>query len=65
MTIVEVQQMPKIAKIDCRVEFSCLKWTVYNGWRKVCVINKTDSDKLTLLYIVIETLYASKMSKWD
>ena len=32
-TLVETQQIPDIYKSDSRDEFSCLKWTIYNGRR--------------------------------
>ena len=41
-----MQQLPDIEKIDSKEERSCLKRTVYNGKRKVCVNFQTDTDKL-------------------
>ena len=35
LTIAELQQLPELE--HCEDEFSCLKWTIYNGRRKVCV----------------------------
>ena len=49
MTLVKIQQMPKNEKIDSKVKFSCLIWTIYNGRRNVCVNNKTDKDKLNIV----------------
>ena len=37
LTVVEMQQLPDIEKNDSEEEVSCLKWTIYNGRRKVCV----------------------------
>ena len=37
LTVVEVQQLPDIGKTDSKEEITCLKWTIYNGRRKVCV----------------------------
>ena len=45
-TLVEMQQLPEIGKVDSKNEISCLKWKFYNGRRKVCIIFKTDMDKL-------------------
>ena len=46
LTLVEMQQLPEIEKVDSKNEVSCLKWTIYNGRRKVCISFKTDLDKL-------------------
>ena len=40
LTVVEMQQLPDIEKTDSKKEISCLKWTIYNGRRKVCVISR-------------------------
>ena len=45
LTAVEMQQSPEIEKTDSKEEISCLKWTTYNGRRKVCVNFQTDTDK--------------------
>ena len=31
VTLVEIQQLPDIEKVDSKDEISCLKWTIYNG----------------------------------
>ena len=49
LTLVEMQQLPEIEKVDSKNEFSCLKWTIYNGRRKVCISFKTDLDKLNIV----------------
>ena len=49
LTVVEMQQMPDIEKTDSIEEVSCLKWTIYNGRRKVCVNFQTDTDKLNVV----------------
>ena len=50
LTVVEMQQKPDIEKTDdSREEISCLKWTIYNGRRKVCVSFQTDTDKLNIV----------------
>ena len=49
LTVVEMQQLPDIAKTDSKEKISCLKWTIYNGRRKVCVNFQTDTDKLNIV----------------
>ena len=49
LTLVEMQQLPEIEKVDSRNEISCLKWNLYNGRRKVCISFKTDMDKLSIV----------------
>ena len=49
LTLVEMQQLPEIEKVDSRKEISCLKWTIYNGRRKVCLSFKTDMDNLNIV----------------
>ena len=49
LTVVEKQQLPEIEKIDSKEEICCLKWTIYNGRRKVCVNFQTDTDKLIIV----------------
>ena len=49
LALVETQQLPEIEKVDSKNEISCLKWTIYNGRRKVCISFKTDMDKLNIL----------------
>ena len=46
-----MQQLPEIEKVDSKNEISCLKWTIHNGRRKVCISFNTDMDKLnTVVY---------------
>ena len=49
LTLVEMQQLPETEKVDSKNEISCLKWTIYNGRRKVCISFKTDMDKLNIV----------------
>ena len=49
LTLVEMQQLPEIEKVDSKNEMYCLKWTIYNGRRKVCISFKTDMDKLNIV----------------
>ena len=48
LTVIEMQQMPDIEKTDSKEETSCLKWTKYNGRKKICVNFQTASDKLNI-----------------
>ena len=36
LTVVETQQLSDIEKTDSEEERFCLKWSLYNGSRKVC-----------------------------
>ena len=49
LTLVEMQQLPDIEKTDSKEDLICLKWTIYNGRRKVCVNFQTDTDKLNIV----------------
>ena len=49
LTLIEMQQLPEIEKVDSKNEISCLKWTIHNGRRKVCISFKTDMDKLNFV----------------
>ena len=42
-----MQQLSHLEKSDCKEEIFCLKWTFYNGRRKVCLNFKIDTNKLT------------------
>ena len=58
LTLVEMQQLPEIEEVDSKNEISCLKWTIYNGRRKVCISFKTDLDKLnTVVYRYLNNTY--------
>ena len=48
LTLVETQQLPDIEKVDAKDEISCLKWTIYNGRRKVCINFQTDTHKVNI-----------------
>ena len=67
-----MQQSPDIEKNDPKEEISCLKWTIYNGRRKVCVNFQTDTDKLNIfVYRYRNNLYLKdnevilKMSEYE
>ena len=49
LTLVETQQLPDFEKTDSKDEISCLKWTIYNGRRKVCINFQTDTDKKSIV----------------
>ena len=49
LTVVEMQQVPDIEKTDSKQKISCLKRTIYNGRRNVCVNFQTDTDKLNII----------------
>ena len=49
LTLVETQQLPDIEKSDSRDKIFCLKWTIYNGRRKVCINFQTDTDKVNIV----------------
>ena len=49
LTLVEMQHSPENEKVDSKNENSCLKWTIYNGRRQVCISFKTDMDKLNIV----------------
>ena len=49
LSLVETQQLPDIEKVDSKDEISCLKWTNYNGRRKVCINFQTDTDKVNIV----------------
>ena len=49
LTLVETQQFPNIEKSDSKDKISCLKWTIYNGRRKVFINFQTDTDKVNIV----------------
>ena len=49
LTPVETQRLPDTEKADSKDEISCLKLTVYNGRRKVCINFQTDTDKVNIV----------------
>ena len=49
LTLIEVQQLPENENVDSDNEISCLKGTIYNGRRKICIIFKTVMDKLIIV----------------
>ena len=49
LTLVETQQLPDFEKTDSKDEISCLKSTICNGRRKVCINFQTDTDKVNIV----------------
>ena len=49
LMLVEMQQLPEIEKVDSKNEISCIKWTIHNGRRKVCISFETDMDWLNIV----------------
>ena len=65
LTLVEMQQLPDIEKTHSTNEICCLKWTIYNGRRKVCVYYQTVRDDLNfVVYRYRNNLYV-KDSEMD
>ena len=49
LTLVENQHLPDIEKVESKDEISGLKWTIYNGRRKVCINFQFDTDKVNIV----------------
>ena len=49
LTLLETQQLPDIEVVDTKDEIYRLKWTFYNGRRKVCINFQTDTDKVNIV----------------
>ena len=49
LTLIETLQLPDIEKADSKDEIFCLKWTIYNGRREVCINFRTDTDKVNIV----------------
>ena len=49
LTLLKTQQLPDIEKSDSKDDISCLKRTIYNDRRKVCINFQTDTDKLNIV----------------
>ena len=49
LTLVETQHLPDIKKTDSKDEISCLKWTIYNGGRKVRINFQTNTDMVDIV----------------
>ena len=49
LIVVEMQLLLDIEMTNSKEEKSCLKWTIYNDRRKVCVNLQTDTDKLNIV----------------
>ena len=49
LTLIKTQQLPVIENVDSKDEFSCLKCSIYNGRRKVCIHFQTGTDKVNIV----------------
>ena len=60
--IAEMQQKPYIKNPDSNEEIFCLKRTMFDGRRKVCVNFKTDTNQLNIVVqcTVTEIIWTSK-----
>ena len=65
LTVVETQQLPDIEKIDSKDGNSCLKWTIYNGRRKVCINFQTDTDKVNIVVYLYRNSTYPKDTEMD
>ena len=48
-TLAKTQQLPDIEEVDSKDEIYCLKWSIYNGRRKICINFQTDADKVNIV----------------
>ena len=49
ITLVEIQKLPDFEKVDSKDENSCLKWTIYNGRKEVCINFWTNKNKVNIV----------------
>ena len=49
LILVETRKLPDYKKVDSKDELSSLKWSIYNGRRKVCLNFQTDTDKVNIV----------------
>ena len=57
-----MQQLPDLEKVDSK-KTSDLKWTMYNGRRKVCVNFRTDTDNLNIVVYRYRKNFSSEIMK--
>ena len=65
LALVETQQLPDIEKVGSKDEFSCSKWTIYNGRRKVCINFQTDTDKVNIVVYRYQNVTYLKDTEMD
>ena len=65
LTLVETQHLPDIEKVDSKDEISCLKWTISNGRRKVCINFQTDTDKVNIVVYRYRNNTYLKDTEWE
>ena len=49
LALVETQQLPDFEGVDSKNKVSCLKSSIYNRRRKVCINFQTDTDKVNIV----------------
>ena len=49
LSLVETPQLPDILMVDSKDAISCLKWSIYNGRRKMSINFQTDADKVNIV----------------
>ena len=49
LTRVETRKLSPLGKVDSKDEIPCLKWTIYNGRRKVCINLQADTGKVNIV----------------
>ena len=49
LTLIETEQFPDIEKVESKDEISCLKWTTYEGRKKLCINFQFDTDKVNIV----------------
>ena len=56
LTIADLQQLPELEQYED--EIACLKWTIYNGRRNICIGFQIDTDKVgTVVYRYCKNTY--------
>ena len=65
LTVVEMQQVPNVEKTGSKKEIFCLKWTIFEGRRKVIVNFQTDTDKLNFVVYRYQNSFYLKDNEVD
>ena len=60
-----MQQLPDVERTGSKQKISCLKRTIYNGRRKVCVNFQIDRDKLNFVVYRYRKILYSKDDEVD
>ena len=64
LTLVKTQQLPDIEKVDSKDEISCLKRTIYNSRRKICINFQPDTDKVNVVVYRYRNNRNPKRLRW-